>query len=139
MDDNQQALNDAVKEFEGLFNEVMIGLPQYLSQTGEPYIEVTNDGPFHEGQGWLVDDFITGKRVSGCTIHFSAWSAINQWLISAKAIASRLALSKPALYWRIKPEVDFGSIDIHAENGLFRMPTWKVYSRFLISDKPRKS
>lgn len=37
---------------------------------------------------------------------------------------------KGTIYWRIRPEIDVGSRDTTFEG------QWKVYSRFLISDKP---
>ena len=131
------ALAEATAKFEALFTEVLMGKPSRISQTGEEYTEVTNDGPSIEGEGWSVYDFLTDKRVRGATIHATATGAIEQWLESATKIASPLLESRPALYWRIKPEIDYGHFELYATNGLCRVPTWKVYSRFLISSKPR--
>lgn len=129
-------LDAATKKFESMFSEVLTGLPSSISQTGEEYIEVGNDGIRDPSEGSTVYDFVLDKRVAGKTIHPTAADAIDQWLQSAVILATPLLKSKPALYWRIKPEIDFGMCPIHAANGLFLMPTWQVYSRFLISDKP---
>ena len=131
-------LASATKKFEDLFGEVLMGLPQYLSQTGEAYIEFTNDGPRGEGEISTVYDFMTDKRVSGATIHFTEASSVAQWLDNVTGFVEALSPKEKTLYWRIKPETAMRMVTIQASNGTYLMPTWGVYSRFLISDKPRK-
>jgi len=98
-------ISEATEKFEALFGEVLIGLPQHYSQTGEEYTEVGNDGPRIDGGQSAVEDFATGKRVPGRTIHLTGESAIDQWLEQATMVAAPLLFEKPTLYWRIKPEV----------------------------------
>jgi hypothetical protein len=131
-------LNDTVKIFESLFSEVVAGLSQRYSQTGEEYTEIFNWGPRREGESAQLQDFATGKIVLGLTIHATESDALSQWLKEATAFAAPLLTIGAKLYWRTMPETDYGHVDIYATNGLFRVPTWKVYSRLLISDKPRK-
>jgi len=146
MDDDARDRNDiiefglvsATKTFQDMFGEVLMGLPQRFSQTGEEYTEFTNDGPRVEGHITTVYDFLTDKRIPGLTIHLTEASAVTQWLDSAMRFASKLSPEKNTLYWRVKPESQMCLVDIQASNGLYRMPTWQVYSRFLISDKPKK-
>ncbi len=129
---------EATKKFEAMFGDVQTGLPQRYSQTSEEYIEFGNDGPRVEGQVTIVvSDFLTGKRVPGCTIHLTEYSAIAQWLENVTEFATALSPEKKTLYWRVRPESGFHQVDINAANWLYRMPTWAIYSRFLISDKPR--
>jgi hypothetical protein len=137
MADAELQLAEATKEFEGLFAEVVDGLPQSTSQTGETYTEIYNWGPRHEGAMPSVLDFATGKHVAGLAIHAHAECAIAEWLSEACKFSQPLMEAKPTLYWRTRPEIDYGHIDVYATNGLFRIPTWKVYSRLLISSKPR--
>ena len=54
----------------------------------------------------------------------------------AEKLARPLLPANPTLYWRIKPEIELGHAEIISTNGMFRMPTWQVYSRFLISSRP---
>jgi len=138
MADAELQLAEATKEFEGLFDEVVEGLPQRTSQTGETYTEIMNCGPRHDGgEVFTVVDWATDKRVPGLTVHNYSENAIAEWLGEAKKFSAPLLDQKPTLYWRTRPEIDYGHIDVHATNGLFRIPTWRVYSRLLISDKSR--
>lgn len=132
-------LSEAAEKFESLFAEVVTGLPQRFSQTGEEYTEFMNDGPIAEGQGSSVYDFLTDKRVPGLTIHPFEESAVIQWWDEASKMALPLLPKTKTLYWRMRPESASGFVEVHATNGMFRVPTWKIYSRFLISDKPRKT
>lgn len=129
-------LADAANQFEALFPSVKMGNPSRFSQTGEEYIEVGNDGPRQEGEDISVYNFILGRRVAECTICPNYRAAISDWFHQVEAIVNPLLEGSPTLYWRTKPEIHYGHQEIHATNGLFRIPTWRVYSRFLISSKP---
>ena len=133
-------IHEAQYQFEAMFHTVVPWEPNDkpgYAPTGERYIEFVNDGYAAEGEGPTLYDITLGRQVKGCTIHASYEHAVAQWLKRVTEYATPLLSSNTALYWRCKPEVSFGTIDIEATNGLFRVPTWKVYSRFLISDKPR--
>jgi hypothetical protein len=137
MADAELELAEAVKKFEGLFVEVVEGLPQRISQTGEAYTEITHCGArIDDGAMMTVVDWATGKRVPGFNLHIYPENAVSEWLEEAKKFAVPFLAGKPTLYWRTRPEIDYGQVDIFATNGLFRVPTWKVYSRLLISNNP---
>lgn len=75
------------------------------------------------------------ELVPGGIIHPTPQSAIKDWYYRALAVNTANPLKDLTLYWRIRPEIDYGYFHIHASNALYQMPTWKVYSRFLITDK----
>jgi hypothetical protein len=127
-------MTEATQQFERLFKEVKQGKSGPISQTDEPYIEVGDNG--------RVYDFITDKTVPGGNVHLTAQSAIDDWYSRARFTAlprSEEGISSPVekltLYWRIRPEIDYGYYLIEATNGMFKIPTWKVYSRFLLTEK----
>jgi hypothetical protein len=87
------------------------------SPTGERYQEII------EGAGPQVGDRPTGRFQSSD-------DAIKSWL-------SRILMMVPSepssLYWRVRPEINCFPRSRYNPGG------WAIYSRFLISDKPRKS
>jgi len=104
---------DALKEFERHFKSVVDGLAGPYSQTGEPYIVVTNSGLKEEGE------------MSGTCV--SKREAVTSWLSHVSKLAA--SGSAATLYWREKPVL---SCQTYAATGT---EEWMVYSRFLISER----
>lgn len=135
--DAKVILANAVQTFEVLFPRVTDGLPQAISQTGERYIQVTADGIFTDGEISSIYDFLTGQHIAGRWLRPTPRSAVGDWYRHAEGLARAVLSENPTLYWRIKPEIELGYVDVcAAHGGLVRMPCWQVYSRLLISSKP---
>lgn len=56
---------------------------------------------------------------------------VASWVATAEA-ARRAAPEQSTLYWRVKPEISYWGGNFGVTRG------WWIYSRFIISSKPRK-
>lgn len=105
----QKQLDHVTKQFESQFHVYPVDGNHLLSATGEEYIEVVA-GQIGRAEGQSIP----------------AWPTAAE---AVKAFEQSLAHFNGAtgiLYWRKRPEIE-------RHEG-----QWKVYSRFLISDKPDK-
>lgn len=101
---DQMTLDEAVTKFEAKIGSVQNGFPSALSETGEPYIQITSSGPRIEGNEYETFP--------------SEAQAVETWLQAVERYAGD---KDGTLYWRIRPTIE-------TENGRFT-----VYSRLLIS------
>lgn len=85
--------------------------------TGEEFVQCTQFGRYTEGDE--------------CGLSPTADGAIEHWSDAARSIFP--ITDNSVLYWRIRPEIRFVCASRYGPSG------WQIYSRFLISDKPRKS
>lgn len=105
-------IDEAVIEIEKGF-KVETGFPSYVSQTGEPYVEIGGGGVLGEGE---------------VRTHFET-----QDLAIAGAIAEfrKYAAGKSGtLYWRIRPECE------QVRHLTREKESWAFYMRLLISNMP---
>jgi len=123
-------LDEAQREIESKFTLGPEGNHQF-SATGEEYAEIVSGGRLEEY-----------KYPCYCT---SIEAAVRLW---KEAVEKYTSERTGTLYWRVKPEIDLTFIFIPVDekgeyNGHpeFRdsavRPTWRVYSRLLVSDKPQ--
>lgn len=104
-------LAKAVAEFER-GRVVVEGLPTSRCQTGEEYVTICSGGPKAEGE----------SSVGMATEQ----EAIDRWLAHVKAYAEG---KTGAIYWRSQPDLEM----YQSRKG---PKEWRVYSRFIITDKP---
>jgi len=112
--------------------EAMLGLPvgestdMAMSVTGESYVEILSGGSWASG-GRVPAWFATSE------------DAITAWLCEV-AYYNTMVLQdggrEKVLYWRRPPEIE--SIKVRDANATNEMALYTVYSRLLISSRPRK-
>lgn len=98
----------AIMDVEAAVGAAKTGFPSALSQTGEPYTVITSCGVHIEGHG-------------GACVYLSEAEAVEAWKREAMEF---IGDKHGVLYWRSYPKLESPVPE-----------TFRVYSRFLVSDK----